>query len=89
MDESQAADPDNYSVSGYTRVWGGSYSTPDSGRYQAKIQSIAVAEDRRSVLVKIDQLKAGFVYDVNCRMKSDGKSLWPDTGHYSMTKVPK
>ena len=89
VDESQAANPDNYSISGYTRVWGGSYSTPDSGRYQAKIQEIVVAEDRRSVLVKVNQLKAGFVYDVNCRIRSDGKSLWPDTGHYSMTKVPK
>ena len=89
VDKAEAAKAENYSISGYTRVWGGSYATPDSGRYQAKIQSVEVASDGRSVQIEVDQLKTGFVYDVSCRLKSDGKPLWPDTGHYSMTKVPK
>lgn len=89
VDKGEAARADNYSISGYTRVWGGSYSTPDSGRYPAKIQSIRVADDGRSVRIAVDQLKAGFVYDVNCRLRSGGDTLWPDTGHYTMTKVPK
>jgi mono/diheme cytochrome c family protein len=89
VDKAEAAKADNYSISGYTRVWGGSYATPDSGRYQAKIQNVDVADDGTSVRIKVDQLKAGFVYDVNCRLKSDGRSLWPETGHYSMAKVPK
>jgi mono/diheme cytochrome c family protein len=89
IDQAAAAKPENYSISGYTRVWGGSYATPDSGRYQANIESVKVADDVTFVRIKVDQLKAGYVYDVNCQLKDNGNSLWPATGHYSMTKVPK
>ena len=89
VDKAEAAKAENYSISGYTRAWEGSYATPDSGRYEAKIQSVDVAADATSVRIKVDQLKAGHVYDVSCQLKENGTDLWPNIGHYSMTKVPK
>ena len=88
VDPLAAVKPEHYSISGYTRVWGGSYATPDSGRYQAEIRQIQVADDATLVRITVDQIKAGFVYDVNCRLRDTGQPLWPDTGHYSMTNIP-
>ena len=88
VDRAEAAKSEHYSISGYTRVWGGSYATPDSGRYQAKIKNILVNDDASRVRITVDRIKAGFVYDVNCQLRDHGQPLWPDTGYYSMTNIP-
>ena len=86
-----AADPKNYAVSAYTRVWKGGYATPDSGRHKVTVTDVKVSADGRSVELTVDQLKEKYVYEVTCRRigVDQEKPLWPTTAYYTMTVVPK
>ena len=88
VNTTEAAKPDSYSISGYTRVWQGSYATPDSGRYQPTIESVAVSEDGLSAVLNVAPLKTGFVYEINCSLQVGGELLWPATGHYTLHRIP-
>lgn len=83
-----AENPENYSLSGYTREWKGGYATPDSGRFQPEIKSATLSTDGRRVRLKTGPLKAGFVYEINCRIIAGDQSLWPSTGHYTLHRIP-
>lgn len=88
VDKSQAENPESYSLSGYTREWKGGYATPDSGRFQPKVESATLSADGTSVRVKTSELKTGFVYEINCLIKNDDAPLWPATGHYTLHRIP-
>lgn len=88
VDRAAAAKSSTWSISGYTRVWQGSYATPDSGRYQPKISGVFVSDDGMKVRLEVAPLKTGFVYEINCGLQPDGKPLWPATGHYSLYRIP-
>ena len=88
VDRTEAAKPGSYSISGYTRVWEGSYATPDSGRYQPTIESVAVSDDGMTADLKVAPLKTGFVYEINCGLQVGGEPLWPATGHYTLNRLP-
>ena len=91
IDRTAAAKIGSYNISGYTRAWQGSYATPDSGRHRAEVTAAVVAKDGRSVRLKVNGLREGFVYEVSCgRIGADKKTpLWPATGHYTLHKIPR
>jgi mono/diheme cytochrome c family protein len=91
IDRTEAAKIGGYTISGYTRAWKGSYATPDSGRHRAKVTGAEVAKDGRSVRLKVNGLREGFVYEVSCgRIGADAKTpLWPATGHYTLHRIPR
>ncbi|MBT6157316.1 MAG: c-type cytochrome [Planctomycetaceae bacterium] len=91
IDRTATAKLGNYTISGYTRAWQGSYATPDSGRHRAEVTAAEVAEDGRSVRLKVNGLREGFVYEVSCgRIGTDAKTpLWPATGHYTLHQIPR
>ena len=85
----KATDANNWSLQGYTRTWSGNYASPDSDRHTLTPSRIAVADDRRSVVVDAAPLKAGYVYEVSIRHPLDeSNAFWPSEGHYSMKRVP-
>jgi mono/diheme cytochrome c family protein len=88
VDRSAATNPENYSLSGYTREWKGGYATPDSGRFQPKVDTAAISPDGTTVRLKTTELKTGFVYEINCRLKDNDVALWPATGHYTLHRIP-
>ncbi|REJ97560.1 MAG: hypothetical protein DWQ34_01875 [Planctomycetota bacterium] len=89
VDAASAAEPANYEISGYTRVWQGSYATPDSGRYAAEVSQAVVSDDATRVRLTVDDLRASFVYDIVCGVSdSSGERLKPDTAYYTMNQVP-
>ncbi|MDA1017704.1 MAG: hypothetical protein O3A00_25010, partial [Planctomycetota bacterium] len=88
VDAALAAEPANYSISGYTRVWKGGYGTPDSGRYNTKVRSARLLQDGKTVRLLVDDLRPKHVYDVSCGKVGGNESLWPSTGHYSMNRIP-
>jgi len=83
--------PENYQVSGYTREWSGSYATPDKDRHRAEVKSVAVAADGLSVKLMVEGLREGFVYEVTAQnLEREGQeSLFPQTGHYTLHRIPK
>ncbi|NQV22982.1 MAG: hypothetical protein HQ518_01335 [Rhodopirellula sp.] len=88
VDRTAATNPDSYSLSGYTREWKGGYATEDSGRFQPKVETATLSTDGTSVRLKTNELKTGFVYEINCRLKENNTPLWPATGHYTLHRIP-
>jgi len=89
IDGKKAANKDAYTIAGYTRVWSGSYASPDSGRYKVVVESVSVSADQKTVRIKVNELKEKFVYEVNCQqIGKQGTKLFPVTGHYSMNRIP-
>lgn len=90
IDRNAAANPESYSISGYTRVWKGSYATPDSGRHSLSIKKANVSPDGKTVTLSVDKLLEDHVYEVTCgRIGQDRETpLWPATGHYTVNRIP-
>ena len=90
IDPAEASEAENFSISGYTRVWEGSYATPDSGRYAPQVESVQLSDGNRIVTLFIDDLRPRFVYDIACGSlpSADGSDLWPNTAYYTMNRVP-
>lgn len=89
VDRDLATDPANYTLSGYTRIWQGSYATPDSDRHSPAITGIEVDDDVHTVALQLDDLRARHVYEIDCRpLTSDGAELRPSGATYSLNRLP-
>ncbi len=90
VDRARATNPEHYSISGYTRVWGGAYATPDSDRHRCKVLAIELSDDGRTAKLKVDSRKTpNYVYDISCRDVADpDKPLFPAYGFFTLHKIP-
>ena len=78
-----------WSVQGYTRLWSGSYATPDSERHTLTPTTVKLSDDRRTAILHLQPLKAGFVYEITVNESAaTAEALWPAEGFYSMKAVP-
>ncbi len=77
---------ETYVLSGYTRIWEGSYESPISGRYRPEIKKIEVLQKGKVVRLTVDELKPSFVYDIHLKTK---EKLFPNTAYYTMNRIPK
>ena len=90
VDPAAATDSASWSIQGYTREWGGSYATPDSGRYSPTVSSIKALDGGKTIRITASELKPGHVYDISTTGKlTSTEKLWPSEAHYSMKVVPK
>ena len=90
VDRARATNAEHYSISGYTRVWGGAYATPDSDRHRCKIESVTLSDDGKTAKLKVDSRKTpNYVYDISCRdVAPPEKPLWPGYGFFTLHKIP-
>jgi hypothetical protein len=91
LDPKAATNTKFYDVSGYTRVWQGSYATPDSSRHTSSISSARMLDDGRTVSLTVEARREGYVYEISCGGLSQftRKPFFPDTAHYTLHKIPK
>ncbi|MBC7965314.1 MAG: PQQ-dependent sugar dehydrogenase [Fuerstia sp.] len=84
------SDAATWSVQAYTRLWSGSYATPDSERYSLVPRTVKLSDDRRTAILQLQPLKPGFVYEIGVNESAAiPESLWPTEGYYSMKIVPR
>lgn len=89
-DASLLTNVESWSIQGYTRTWSGSYATPDSERYKLTPDTVRLSDDGKTAVIKVQPLKAGFVYEISLNDSVAGKEeLWPAEGFYSMKVLPK
>ncbi|MDZ4684715.1 MAG: PA14 domain-containing protein [Planctomycetaceae bacterium] len=88
LDDSLAAKPQAYTISGYTRVWQGEYATPDSARHNVTVKTATLSDDRRTVRLSLDGLKTGHVYDIAVGNVAGEKRLWPHAAVFTLHKAP-
>jgi glucose/arabinose dehydrogenase len=89
IDAELAAQPAIYTISSYHRIWQGTYATPDSDRRTEKIRSIQVSQDRQSVVLTLESMRPGFVYELHLGAIGERAStLWPAEAYYTLNTVP-
>lgn len=89
VDRSAAVKTENYSISGYTREWAGSYATPDKDRHRADVTSAKISKDGRTVHLVVEGRREGFVYEVTAQnLSTDETPLFPETGHFTLHRIP-
>ncbi len=91
IDRARATNGENYSISGYTRVWGGAYATPDSDRHRCPVLAVELSDDGRTAKLKVDSRKTpNYVYDISCRDVADpNKPFFPAYGFFTLHKIPR
>ena len=89
IDAAQAANVENYQLRSYQRIATPAYGGDDQHERHETVLSARVSEDRKQVSLEINDLRAGFVYELNITaLGSDSKSLFPSQAHYTMRSVP-
>jgi len=89
VDAPRAEDPASYHISAYRRVYAGGYATADSDRHAIAVLHAERSADGGEVELRVDGLRAGFVYDIHLgELTSGGAPLWPAEAHYTMNAVP-
>jgi hypothetical protein len=89
VDAQLAADVANYSLESFTRESTPAYGGDDKHRRAEKISSVVVADDRRSVLLKLDELRTGYVYEFHLKNLAGGdREFFPAEAYYTLNVVP-
>jgi hypothetical protein len=91
VDRALAERTSSFALIGYTRIWGGDYSTADSGRHRLAVRKCTVSTDGRTVALSTDRPREGYVYEVTCKeIAGPGRQpIWPSTGYYTLHRIPK
>ena len=81
--------PKAWDVQSLTRVWKGSYATPDSDRRTEVITSVRLSDDKRTVRLVTGPHRAGFLYELRLQ-DNEGPvaDFWPTEGFYWMKQTP-
>jgi mono/diheme cytochrome c family protein len=81
----RAGDATNYAISSYRRLVTPAYGGPDVDRREEAIESIEVADDARSVRLRLRSLRAGFVYEFQLRdLAGAGQRFFPAEAYYTL-----
>lgn len=90
VNESLTSVVENWSIQAYTRKWGGSYATSDSGRHTVIPRRVETLDAGKRVRLEVPELKAGYLYSLaTAGSLAKDEQLWPSEAHYSMKVVPK
>ncbi len=89
VDRAQAADPKSFKLTAYRRIWKGGYATPDQERHTPAVSEGVLQGDGRTVLLKVDPLREGFLYEIHARAAGKGgEAPWPGVAYYTLNQMP-
>ncbi len=75
----------NYQLRSYQRISTPAYGGEDQDERSEHIKGIQVSEDLRRVTLQVDDLREGFVYELNIGPIAQGsQELFPSQAHYSL-----
>ncbi len=81
--------PGDWDIQSLTRVWKGSYSTPDSDRHRVDILALEFSPDRKTVKLTTGGHLSNHLYEIRAGVGLEDKlNYWPTEGFYSMKRVP-
>ena len=84
-----AADKDNYLVSSFTRVSTPAYGGDDQDRRSEKIRSVSLTRDGRQATIRLEELRAGYVYEIRTKnLAGAAQPFHPAEAYYTMRNVP-
>lgn len=88
INKTLAADVNTYTISSYRRKSTPAYGGDDIERRQERITQANVADDELSVELKLNDLRAGFVYEFRLKNLAKPEQLfYPAEAHYTLRKL--
>ncbi len=90
IDPASATDPKGYDLSTYTYIYQSSYGSPEVDHTKPTIESITVADNKKSLRLKIAGLQEGHVHELHCNgIKSEaGLPLLHKSAYYTLNYIP-
>ena len=90
VDASAAGDPANFRGESYTYQLRSAYGGPEDDKQAFKVVSAKVAADGKSVRLKLDSLRAGYVHELHLSgiKARDGSDLLHDAAYYTLVNIP-
>jgi hypothetical protein len=80
-----AANPASYSVVSFRRISTPAYGGEDQDRRAEKPASVTLDADGRAVLITLNELREGFVYEFHLRnLSADGGEFFPAEAYYTL-----
>ncbi len=84
VDRSIAGEPASYAIASFRRVPTPAYGGDDRDRRVEKIRAVELSDDGRSVMLALDELREGFVYEFHLRNLAGGGRFFPDEAYYTL-----
>ena len=89
VDATLAGDVDNYVVASYTRKVTPEYGGGDIERRIESVAAVEVAADVGHVELRIDELRAGYVYEIRVNsLVGDKGRFFPAEAYYTLQRIP-
>ncbi len=90
VDKKAASNPANYRGESYTYQLRSAYGGPEDDKQDLKIVSAKVGADGKSIRLKLDTIRAGYVHELHLSnvKASDGTDLLHSVAYYTLVNVP-
>jgi hypothetical protein len=89
VDGDLASRPQSYSLRSYIRTSTPAYGGDDQEVRDESVQSAEVDDSGQRVVLKLDKLRQGAVYELNvAAIGLNSASLFPSQAHYTMRAIP-
>ena len=90
VDPGTLADPASYAISDFTYKYHHFYGSPPIDQQERPVLRVSVKEDSRSVVLHLDRLRRGYVYEIKTPgiRNAAGQPLLHDFGYYALNEIP-
>lgn len=91
VDADRAVNPESYTINSFDYRYHQQYGSNIEDLKPARITGIRLSEDRLSVRLVLDEMRAGYIYELRCeglRQQHEGAPLLHPFGFYSLNSVP-
>lgn len=90
IDKKAGADVSQYQVTTFNYLYHNTYGSPIVDQRKAEVVAAEVADDGRSVRLRINGMRLGFIHQVKLASlgSQSGEKLLHDTGYYTLNEVP-
>ncbi len=90
VDKAVAANVANYAGESYTYQLRSAYGGPEDDKNEIKVTSAAVSDDGKSVRLKLNSMRAGYVHELRLKdfKARDGSELLHSAAYYTLVNLP-
>lgn len=90
VDQTAAADPASYKVTGFNYKYHATYGSPVINRGGCPIRGIVVSKDGLKARLVVDSLRLGYIHEITTPgvRSATGKALLHNVGYYTLNNIP-
>jgi len=89
-DAASLSNPASYNVTDFTYLYHHFYGSPVTNKQDRSIRKVSVSEDGTSVILHLDNLRKGYIYEVRASgvRSAQNVPLLHNTGYFTLNEIP-